>query len=191
MSKIVLVTEIARFNQLKSAVEENIFQLGEIAGQVEHEHGLEGLKKLAQYTGTPLVVVRELIRVARGTLHPRLVLSGETQMHAIKQLSFAEQSDIIENGIPVVEYDGEDYVTKYVDIQDITQRQRGQVFGARKLRSASAQIEYLKEREKRERGELEEKQKPDWELIDGVIVVHRPAKIRMREIHAALASSEA
>jgi len=101
----------------------------------------------------------------------------------LESLSYDEQTEIIEKGIPLVEKVGKSYTTKRVPLESVSKSQISQVFDGNKIRSEKDQYEIAKKK-------TDEPTVPSrtWEIKDGKFIIHRACQFTVREAMAAMAS---
>lgn len=85
--------------------------------------------------------LRKLEALARGQLHPKLMLVVGTQYRALARCPRSVQEQVIAGGVTVLEPDGKD--TRIIPLDDLTPQQSRQVFRDGTILSITQQKTYL------------------------------------------------
>lgn len=128
-----------------------------------------------------------LTRVGEGLLHPQLVLIGGRAASCLGKLPLDDQERYLRERVPVVVRRGRGFDTKLVDVAEMTEDQRRQVFkvadsGAVAVRDEEAQKSYFSNRAaqllvERERSEAMKKvERVGWRVEGGKVWV-KPDKV--------------
>lgn len=128
-----------------------------------------------------------LTRVGEGLLHPQLVLIGGKAASCLGKLPLDDQERYLRERVPVVVRRGRGFDTKLVDVAEMTEDQRRQVFkvadsGAVAVRDEDAQRSYFANRAaqllvERERSDAMKKvERVGWSVEGGKVWV-KPDKV--------------
>lgn len=91
--------------------------------------------------GVSRELIRRLERAGRGLLDARLVLNTSAGGRRLMALTISEQKLVIENGVEVLEADGQN--TRVIPLEDLTPDQAKQAFSREGIRSLAQQRTFL------------------------------------------------
>lgn len=125
-----------------------------------------------------------LTRVGQGLLHPQLVMVGGRAAGFLGRLPMEEQERYLRDRVPVVVHRGRGWDVRMIDVVEMTEDQRRQVFkvaddGAVTVRDEEAQKQYFANRaaqlmvEKSRRDELKKVERTGWSVEGGRVYVKK------------------
>jgi len=156
-----------------SAIGTNIKQLGDVLCEIAKRYGKDGIDIVHEELGISRESIRQFMLVSRGTLHEKLALGVIPYAGAIGQLSIEEQTQVIDEGLPVVFKVGKTYKVKKMKVDDMPTSVRKQVFDGQRIRTESNQKDWLDERDEGIR-RAKAKKKANYEIRNGKLIVNAP-----------------
>ena len=124
----------------------------------------------------------DLEKLGRGELHEDLILCCSRSAIHIKKMSIAEQTKIVENGVPLVQPDGSIKSVKY---DSLDKSQTAQVFDGNKIRSVTDQLSWIRSQGDDKNGSFRK-----YRIEDKRLVITGPTSLSVSELKRIIVQLE-
>ena len=182
ISAMKLETLIESAAMAAISIGNNIVTLGGVLNEISERYGADGVDLTCSTLGLSKKLYAKFIATFRGVMHPSVALGSVPHCAQLESLTFEQQGDLIDNGVPYVESIGKTCRTKRIPLSKLDSLQIKQVFDDTRLRTEDEQYQFIKDSKKPAEPKAARIPKPAYEVRQGKLIIHRPITFKKDDL---------